>query len=458
MAGTMLVSSTDSVDAFVSNSSFFANNVSSTQIPTDSTAPSSPYTHGLTGVNQIGNYFFINMLVIFFSILCVVLLAERTRKSITNYWRFTRAAGTDADRQICLKYNYTSFWPWIKRHVLWAPLFGNRHNRAITINFDRYELPFGTIPLRFQSIILAVYIISNISYCLVLDYHQAKRAAMFAELRGRSGALASMNLVPTVLFAMRNNPFIYILGVSYDTFNLFHRWAARTTVILSIIHVSAWATDAMTRNGGEGVSVLLRTYTSLAWGAVAMTMLLIIAFQAWSPIRHAAYEFFLAAHRFLVLFALIGVYIHLDKGKLPQLPYIWLVMIIWVSEWIIRSLRLLRWNCSRKTQTMVQVEPLPNEACRLTFTLAHPWRYTPGSHVYIMLPQIQATSMHPFSVAWSNDNTMLNPFDDSAAIALDDLSLDKLTPVATTTAITAGTPHRPKSTQISLIILSLIHI
>ena len=102
---------------------------------------------------------------------------------------------------------------------------------------------------------------------------------------------------------------------------------------------------------------------------------------------------------------------------------------------------------------MVQVEPLPNEACRLTFTLARPWIYTPGSHVYIMLPQIQATSMHPFSVAWSTDTTILNPFDDSAAIPLDDFSLDKLTPLATTTAFAARRPSQtPKSTQISLII------
>jgi len=40
--------------------------------------------------------------------------------------------------------------------------------------------------------------------------------------------------------AARNNPLINWLNMSFDTFNLFHRWTGRIVVIEAIVHVVAY--------------------------------------------------------------------------------------------------------------------------------------------------------------------------------------------------------------------------
>ena len=62
-----------------------------------------------------------------------------------------------------------------------------------------------------------------------------------AEFRGRTGNLAVVNMIPLFLVAGRNNPLIWILGISFDTWNLVHRWLGRAVVLQSIAHVVAWS-------------------------------------------------------------------------------------------------------------------------------------------------------------------------------------------------------------------------
>lgn len=53
--------------------------------------------------------------------------------------------------------------------------------------------------------------------------------------------MATVNLIPLILLAGRNNPLIKLLEVPYDTFNLIHRWLARIVVFETLAHVFAWA-------------------------------------------------------------------------------------------------------------------------------------------------------------------------------------------------------------------------
>ena len=59
---------------------------------------------------------------------------------------------------------------------------------------------------------------------------------LLKHLRNRSGTLAVVNMIPLALMAGRNNPLIKLLGVPYDSFNMFHRWFGRTIVALAITH------------------------------------------------------------------------------------------------------------------------------------------------------------------------------------------------------------------------------
>ena len=137
-------------------------------------------------------------------------------------------------------------------------------------------------------------------------------------LIGTTGTLAIVNLVPLVVTAGRNNPLISFLMVSFDTFNLLHRWCARMVVFEATIHTLCWAVNGLRAGGMYQIHIELSTSKSYAFGLLGTVAFGCIFIQAFSPLRHAFYETFLNGHRILVVVALVGVYVHIDAANLPQ--------------------------------------------------------------------------------------------------------------------------------------------
>ena len=355
------------------------------------------YTEGLVGVNQPQNYMFAWVCVITILSLGVLTLFFRWARMGNAQLRQLFTIG-NPEHQKYWSQNHTGWWPKIKQHVLYAPLFRARHNKEIQLS---RAVSIGTLPSRFHAVLIGIYLFSNIAYCLVLSWERPVFASVVAELRGRSGVLATLNLIPTILFALRNNPLIPLLRVSYDTFNLFHRWCARVVVIEALIHTVAFLINS-SASGISELSNTIATSSSYQWGLVATIALMIILVQAFSPIRHAFYETFVTLHRILVVLTLVGVWYHIERANLPQLPWLRACFALWGYEWGMRMYRTIYYNLSVKTgMTKVIVEALPSEACRVTFLLSRPWHARPGSHVHVYLPSIGWLSSHPFSVAWS---------------------------------------------------------
>ncbi|KAG8629835.1 hypothetical protein KVT40_001454 [Elsinoe batatas] len=387
------------------------------------TSAAATFTHGLTGVNQQANYLF--AIVLGFSLLGLVVatLIFRWLRMGNAHMRFLFTI-SDKGQQSYWAQNQTSWWPAIKRHILYAPLFRQRHNREIQLSS---AISIGTLPSRFHSILLFIYLATNIAYCLVLDWEHKQSASVWAELRGRSGELATLNIIPCIVFALRNNPLIPLLRVSYDTFNLFHRWCARMVMIQSLVHTIAFAVNVVNAGGEHAFATALQTSTSYRWGMVATVVFVAMVILALSPLRHAFYEFFINMHRALALVALIGVYIHIEKAKLPQLPYVRAACAMWAGEWACRLYRIVYYNLSfRNGMTRVTVEALPSEACRVTFDLARPWSFVPGAHVHVYFPSISGWSSHPFSVAWAETTTKMPAME---------LDIEKLPPYSITSPV-----------------------
>lgn len=357
------------------------------------------YDHGLDGVDQPANYLFINLLIAFFVTLGLVTVSLRLWKLAENYIRHVNCTGAGRDSQQYWTANRTSFWPWLKRNLLYAPLWNKRHNRELQLS-KAYNI--GTLPSRLHALIILLYFLSNLIYCLFLRYSQP-RAAVLAELRGRSGALATFNLIPTVLFALRNNPLIGVMRVSYDTFNLLHRWLARIVILESLTHVLCWIVNTAEQSGAAGIGRSLSTYQSFQWGLSAFVIFAVMLLAAWSPVRHAFYEIFINTHRLFAFAAFVGVYQHLVQAGLPQTPYVVLAAIFWALEWTWRCGTIILYNIARGRPTLVTVEALPKDACRVTFAMVRQWRYKPGSHAHVYLPRVGLWSSHPFSLAWSDD-------------------------------------------------------
>lgn len=355
------------------------------------------YSFGLTGVDQDGNFLWVDTFLVLLAVCAFVLLILRISNMIWRHQRHLSVMGNPTNQNFWAT-NRTTIWPWLNRHVLVAPLWKKKHNASFQISS---AIDNGTLPGRWHTIMLVIYVGLNIAWCAALPYSVLDHKETIASLRGRSGTLAALNLIPTILFALRNNPLIKLLQVSYDDFNLFHRWAARITILEAIVHTAAWMYNTADGAGWSAVLNGMRTEASYGWGMVGTAAFTFIGIQAWSPFRHAFYETFLNIHRVMVIVALIGLYKHLELHSLPQVPWLHLVFIFWAAEWFFRGLSIFYYGFSLKQRSSIRVEAMPGEAVRVTIDMVRPWTPRPGCHVHMWMPRMSLFSSHPFSVAWS---------------------------------------------------------
>lgn len=127
----------------------------------------------------------------------------------------------------------------IKKHVIYSPLLRVRHNREFQLSA---AVNVGTLPTRFQTFFLSGYLAGNIVFCTFMIDYAVDTTSMLGKVRNRTGVLAVVNMVPLFLLAGRNNPLIQLLGISFDTYNLIHRWLGRIVVLEAMTHVACWMT------------------------------------------------------------------------------------------------------------------------------------------------------------------------------------------------------------------------
>ena len=334
--------------------------------------------------------------------LCVVVFIVRFGQMANAHLRHLFNLNAGPLQQSYWSEDRTQIWPALKKHLLYAPLWRKRHNREFQLS---RAFNVGTLPSRLHTMILVLYLSSNVFYCLYLNYNDST-AALMAEVRGRTGHLAIVNMLPLIVLAGRNNPFIPLLRVSFDTYNLFHRWIGRVVVLQSFAHTVAYAVNEVAAKGTKGVQEGLKSSPFLAYGLLGTVAMGLLLVHSPSIIRHAFYETFLHIHQFLAIAAILGVKVHCDLGKLPGESYVDWMIALWVLERSFRLFRIIYRNISLRRCTKVTVEALPGpgvEACRVSIELVRPWRYRPGSHVYLYLPTISFWMNHPFSIAWSDE-------------------------------------------------------
>jgi predicted ferric reductase len=315
--------------------------------------------------------------------------------------RLVTAMPLPGDKQEFWKRTQWNKMPGLKRGLLYAPLWKKRHNREIRLSS---AANMGTLPSRFHSLLLFGYLASNLAYMFILDWRNQNKYALCAEIRGRSGTLSVVNMVPLIIFAGRNNPLIGLLNVSFDTYNLLHRWMGRISIIEVIIHFIAWAVVQVADDGWQGVQHKIFNDRFIGSGTVGVAAMAIILVLAFSPVRHAFYETFLNVHIILALIAFVCTWVHCISasvaGGLPQTPWILAIMALWLAERTARMLRLAYANWSSRGFTEAIVETVPGEACRVTMHLPRFVDVKPGQHAYLRFAGVNCWENHPFSIAW----------------------------------------------------------
>lgn len=285
---------------------------------------------------------------------------------------------------------------WFKDHILYAPTF--HHKRATEIQFHRF-FNLGSIPTRFQTIFILACIIVNVFACCWEVPWNDERLQVLPILRNRTGTLSVANLVPILVMATIKNPLIELLDISYDTFNMMHRWLGRLSILQGIAHTVCYMVAKVEKTGWPSLNASVQNQFIYA-GLAATIGFTLIFFTAPKVVRSWAYEIFLYGHIFLVIVTFAFLWIHL-LGY-PQLGYLIATIAIWAAArtWRFATLAYRTWGGSGRCQATV--EALPGDALRVTLTTPRPWKYRSGQSLYLTIPSIGWATAHPFSIAWSD--------------------------------------------------------
>lgn len=356
------------------------------------------FSRGLGGVLFRKDAIFNRILTVSLIVLAVVVFCGRIAQLGHAHFRQITSLTSSDRQQRFWGVETSSLWTNLKKHFLYAPLGRKRHNREIQLSS---AANMGTIPSRFHAVLITLYVAAQIAYCSYLDYSVNSKEALMAELRGRSGTLAVVNMVPLFILAGRNNPLISLLHISFDTYNLLHRWLGRIVMLESVAHTIAWAYNAIDEQDFDHMLGRIRDVPFFQWGVLGTAGTMVLTMHSISPVRHAFYETFLHIHQLAAFLAWLGIYMHLKLDDLGPRTWALAAMMAWLVERSLRLFRLIYLNLSlRSGATKVVVEALPGEASRVTFHLPKLVPVAPGSHVYVYLPSISWWMSHPFSVAW----------------------------------------------------------
>lgn len=172
-------------------------------------------------------------------------------------WRFSTLGMRLVRTVACInneKQRYFALQSWkisfFKKHFLYAPLFRKRHNREFQLSS---AVNVGTLPTRLQFLFLAAYFLTNLIFCVIgVPYNDMSFATVSGQIGNRTGTLAVVNMIPLFIMAGRNNPLIKLLGISFDTYNLLHRWFGRIVILESLAHtIALLAQRAATKGWGN---------------------------------------------------------------------------------------------------------------------------------------------------------------------------------------------------------------
>lgn len=307
----------------------------------------------------------------------------------------------------------------LKKHLLDAPLFRIRHHREVRL-FRGSGL--GVIPTRFQSLLVTTIIVLNVALSVQgIKWDQIQTSSELKHFRNRTGTMAVANMIPLVIMAGRNNPFIQLLGISYDSFNLLHRWFGRICLAEAITHMVVWAAARHVDLGGWSPVFASIPHSESAYtGLVGVGAFLIMNIQAMAIIRRPFYEFFLHLHIVLATGAIIGLWYHLDDGTTGK-TFLIVVIASWIIERVIRLLRLVYRNLGGRGSSRASIEALPGNALRVTFKLSRPWTFKPGQYFFVTVPAIGLWTSHPFSCAWSDESALPATDEKGLVIARQDI-------------------------------------
>lgn len=275
-----------------------------------------------------------------------------------------------------------------RKYVTMPALFNQKHTNRVTLG--------GTIPTRFESIVLFVYFVlivigecTNYNYYKENTFWKEKKLQISRYVGDRSGKITVFMINTVYLFAGRNNFLLWLTGWKMSSFYTFHKWIGRMTIVSSFVH-----TITMLINSYWIKKIHTRKLTSWwRWGSVAMVCGGIMLIQSLPLIRQRFYEVFLYGHIILAIFFLVGVWIHVEP--FGDGPFAYSVAAIWCFDRFVRILKMSQFGLR-----LAHIRSAGSDCLTMTVpatgTIKQP---TPGSFGYVyFLEGWTFFQSHPFSV------------------------------------------------------------
>ena len=194
--------------------------------------------------------------------IAVALLAWRLTTLLVRYVRTVTCLHNDTQRYFAQP---SEKYSWFKKNVQYAPILSKRHNREFQLSS---ALNVGTLPSRMQLVFLLGYLATNVAFCVVTIDFSGSLSQVAGLVRTRTGYLAVVNMIPLFLMAGRNNPLIAWIGISFDTFNLLHRWLGRIVMLESVAHTLAFLVGNASTGGWSAAFQTVFKVPYMMWGFI----------------------------------------------------------------------------------------------------------------------------------------------------------------------------------------------
>lgn len=234
---------------------------------------------------------------------------------------------------------------WIKRRILCPQVI--RPRQVIKCTSTEYRSKFlrkwhenfttaiYTMPLRVHALVLMGYVALMVVFCCV-NYEivtpntvfTCPRGQIYVAIADRTGIIGTIQLPLIFLFFTRNNVLSNATGLSYRTFQVFHRWIARVTFMLLVLHCCFYLMFVHVRGD------YINRWGLLKWRCANASFAAIVITVGITFFRRFGYEFFKMTHKMCLVVFAIGAWYHCVT--LGWTEYLIVSYVIWGLEYLMR--------------------------------------------------------------------------------------------------------------------------
>lgn len=256
------------------------------------------------------------------------------------------------------------------------------------------------MPARLYGFIIIGYLVLNVVLCCI-NYEivypntvfTCRKGQNFVLLADRTGIIATVQLPLVYLLSARNNLLSNITGLSYRSFQLFHKWVSRAVFLLLSCHCVFYLLFVNARGD------YIERWGLLKWKCANTAFAVLAITTGLSFLRKCRYEFFKISHKLLLAIFSIGSWYHCLT--LGWIEYLGVAYMFWAFEYIVRACKIfasggiLKGHCNLVYNT---ADSTP-QSIRIVINHSGWWRPYPGCYCWFrVLKHDMFWESHPFTV------------------------------------------------------------